>query len=113
MAKADDPRNSETFQKLLRETGKIEWKLLAPYFESGDLVMVENPLDLVMVAYRFAEDDKEQVAKWLEAGQVARLGAEQAQQLDDENPMFWAVVVAPWVLIQPVDKSSAGQQQRL
>lgn len=107
MATANDPRNSETFQKLLRETGKIEWALLAPHFESGDLVMVRNPLDLVMVAYRFAEDDKEQVGQWLEAGEVARLEAEQARQFDEENPMFWAVVVAPWVLIQPVKAPSS------
>lgn len=106
MATADDPRNSETFQKLLRETGKIEWKLLAPQLESGDLVMVENPLDLVMVAYCFAEDDKQQVAAWLEAGQVARITAEQAGHWNEENPLFWAVVVAPWVLVQPVKKSS-------
>jgi|SRR5690606_10727337 len=107
MATAKDPRTSETFQKLLRETGKIEWKLLAPQFESGDLVIIDESLDLVMVAYCFAEDNKEQVAAWLEAGQIARITAEQAAPWDEENPLFWAVVVAPWVLIQPVKKATS------
>lgn len=106
MATTNDPRSTETFQKLLRETGKIEWKLLAPQFESGDLIMVENPLDLVMVAYCFAEDDTTQVAAWLESGQVAKITPEQASPWHDENPLFWAVVVAPWVLIQPVQERS-------
>lgn len=106
MATADDPRNSDVFQKLLRETGKIEWELLAPQFESGDLVFIDESLDLVMVAYCFAEDKKQQVAAWMGAGQLSRVTAEQAAPWNEENPTFWAVVVAPWVLIQPVKKAS-------
>jgi hypothetical protein len=99
----DDLPQDETFQKLLRETGKIEWKLLSPHFESGGLVLVKNPLDLVKVAHSFATDDKKAVAAWLESGQLQRVDKDQVDAWDADNPIFWAVVVAPWVLIQPVD----------
>lgn len=103
MSEQDGLPQDETFQKLLRETGKIEWKLLSPHFESGGLVLVENPLDLVKVAHSFAVDDKEAVAAWLESGQLQRVDKDQVEVWDAANPTFWAVVVAPWVLIQPVD----------
>ena len=92
----------ETFQKLARETGKIEWKLLSSHLDSGGLVLVNNPLDLVKVAYSFAKDDKTAVAQWLEAGQIQRVEQDQTEAWDAAGPTFWAVVVAPWVLIQPV-----------
>ncbi|MCW8195956.1 DUF2288 domain-containing protein [Proteobacteria bacterium 005FR1] len=92
----------ETFQKLMRETGKIEWKLLSSHLDSGGLVLVNNPLDLVKVAYSFAKDDKVAVAQWLESGQIQRVEQGQADVWDAAEPTFWAVVVAPWVLIQPV-----------
>lgn len=93
------PRD-ETFQKLMRETGKIEWKLLASHLESGGLVLVKNPLDLVKVAYSFAKDDKNAVADWLASGDLQRVEAPQVEEWNAANPTFWAVVVAPWVLIQ-------------
>ncbi|MGQ9425604.1 DUF2288 domain-containing protein [Gilvimarinus sp. F26214L] len=96
------PEQDETFQKLVRETGKIEWKALAPHYESGGLVLVDNPLDLVKVAYSFAKDERDKVAAWMDEGRVARVSEEQMQQWNGTDPLFWAVVVAPWVLIQPV-----------
>lgn len=91
----------ETFQKLLRETGKIEWKLLAPHFDSGGLVLADASLDLVKVAHSFARDDKQAVAAWLEAGNLQRADEDQVKTWNESEPIFWAVVVAPWVLIQP------------
>lgn len=96
--------NTDTFRKLNRETGKIEWRSLAPQLEQGALVFVDKPLDLVRVAYSFARDDKTQVAQWLETGEIRRVEADQAARWDEEDPVFWAVVVAPWVLIQPVSQ---------
>lgn len=94
-------QDSEVFQKLLRETGKIDWASLAPHYESGGLVLVDSELDLVRVAYGFAEDEKESVARWLQQGQVTKVEAEQVEEWNRSKPEFWAVVVAPWVLIQP------------
>lgn len=105
MSNSQTPEQTETFQKLLRETGKIDWHSLAPHFGGGDLVLVQRELDLVHVAYSFAEDERDTVAQWLTEGRVARVEAHQVSQWDKEDPQFWAVVVAPWVLIQPVSPS--------
>lgn len=99
---ATEMEQSEVFQKLLRETGKIDWTALAPHYESGGLVLVDRELDLVKVAYSFAQDEKDSVTAWLQAGQVTRVEPEQVEQWNREKPRFWAVVVAPWVLIQPL-----------
>ena len=37
---------------------------------------------------------------WLAAGQVNALSAAQAEDLLVRDPPLWAVVVAPWVLVQ-------------
>jgi len=97
----------ETFQKLLRETGKIEWKLLAPHFDSGGLVLVDASLDLVKVAHSFAKDDKQAVAAWLDAGKLQRVDEDQVKSWNESQPIFWAVVVAPWVLMQAVSESGS------
>lgn len=112
MSSKQIPEQDETFQKLLRETGKIEWPALAPHFEGGSLVVVDPALDLVQVAHSFSQDERETVAQWLESGQVARVEAEQVSQWNREDPPFWAVVVAPWVLIQAV-QDQAGQDKPL
>ena len=57
-------------------------------------------LDLIAVALAVAEDDKARIAAWLAAGQVGKLEAQQAQDLLARDPSLWAVVVAPWVLVQ-------------
>jgi len=50
----------------------------------------------------FSMDDKEQVSRWLTAGEVAKVSDEQAKQWHEENATFWSTVVKPWVLIQPL-----------
>mgnify|MGYP003440797313 CR=1 FL=1 len=47
-----------------------------------------------------AEDDKASISAWLAAGQVNALSAAQAEDLLARDPPLWAVVVAPWVLVQ-------------
>jgi hypothetical protein len=36
------------------------------------------------------------------AGQFGKVSDEQAQHWWDEDAVLWAVVVSPWVLVQPV-----------
>lgn len=112
MSSSQTPEQSETFQKLLRETGKIEWRRLAAHYEGGSLVVVDPSLDLVRVAYSFARDEQASVAQWLENGLVSRVEAAQVNCWNQEDPQFWAVVVAPWVLIQPVCKNPQGPKRK-
>lgn len=84
------------------ETGRIDWPGLQRHFARGVLIKVAADLDLVEVAARFAADDRDAVAKWLACGRVARASTEDATEWQARPPRFWAVVTAPWVLVQEV-----------
>jgi hypothetical protein len=70
---------------------------------SGAVIFVSSDLDLVEVAYQCSEDNKLQVERWLLTGQVARVGDEQALAWHDANAEMWAVMVSPYVLVQPAE----------
>ncbi len=95
---ADDA--STLYAKLLGETAAITWEELQPFFARGALLQVAGDADLVEVALAVAEDDQAKVAVWLEGGQLSKMQAEQAQDWLEHDPDLWAVVVAPWVLVQ-------------
>ncbi len=87
------------------ETGKLTWKELERYFAHGVVIRVAHGLDLVDVAACFARDDKDSVAAWIHDGLIARASAEEALDWHQRQATFWAVVLAPWVLVQ--DDSAA------
>ncbi len=97
---------SESFEelraKLNSETGKIGWKELERHFARGVVIRVDAELDLIEVAARMARDDKQALEKWLTSGQVGRASAEDAEGWHERNAEFWAVVAAPWVLVQEI-----------
>jgi hypothetical protein len=91
---------STLYAKLLGETASITWKELQPFFAKGALLWVEPEQDLIAVAEAIAENDETRVAAWLSAGEVAKVAESRALDLLERDPALWAVVVAPWVLIQ-------------
>lgn len=88
--------------KLNAETGKLAWRELERHFARGVLIKVAGDLDLVDVALAFSRDDKAAVEAWLAAGRIARATVKDAQAWHDQQSLFWAVVAAPWVLVQEV-----------
>lgn len=86
--------------KLATETARIRWHDLQRFYAKGQVVKVAPALNLVAVAAALAEDDRQQFEQWLAADQVAAPSAEQARQWFDADAILWAVVVAPWVLVQ-------------
>ena len=91
---------STLYAKLLGETASISWKELQPFFAKGALLWVEPPLDLIEVAEAVAENDAAKVAAWMDATTVGKVSESKAMELVESDPLLWAVVVAPWVLIQ-------------
>ncbi|PTU75797.1 DUF2288 domain-containing protein [Pseudomonas mangrovi] len=91
---------SPLYAKLLSETARISWQELQPFFARGALLKVALGEDLVAIAEALAEDDPVRVATWLEGGQLCKVEAEQAQDFLARDPQLWAVVVAPWVIVQ-------------
>jgi hypothetical protein len=92
--------NEDMRVKLNGETARIAWAELQKPFARGAVVKVGAGLDLVDVAASFARDDKTAVERWLRDGSVARLTDQDARDWQERDPTLWAVVAAPWVLVQ-------------
>ncbi|MEN9423895.1 MAG: hypothetical protein RL122_1278 [Pseudomonadota bacterium] len=87
--------------RLNLETARITWSELERYFASGKVIHVAATLDLIEVATSIAEDNAAAVKQWMEAQQVDVLNDATALQWVEQQPdNLWAVVLAPWVLVQ-------------
>ena len=87
------------------ETAKIAWTDLQRFFAKGRTVFVAPDLDLVDVAWQISVDNKGVVEPWLESGHLGPVSDAQAREWLEANALMWAVVVKPWVLVQPILKS--------
>ena len=92
----------ELLNHLNLETGRLTWAEAERHFARGVMVKVAAELDLLEVAAAMAEDDKSKFVSWLETGQVAKAGTEDALRWHETQAELWAVVVAPWVLVQEI-----------
>ena len=90
----------ELRQKILLETARMDWPELARWFARGMVVIAEPRLDLVEAAACLAENDQARLQVWIEAGQIRRASDSDAKRWNAADQQFWAVVVAPWVLVQ-------------
>jgi hypothetical protein len=88
------------------ETAKIAWKELQRFFAQGYALAVSPQLDLVDAAYQVSQDNKQQVEIWMAAGQFGPVSDAQALEWLEANVLMWAVVVRPWVLVQPILQGS-------
>lgn len=88
--------------KLNLETAQLAWPELERHFARGVVIRVANGVDLVEAALQVAENNAATVQEWLANGRIARAELSDAEDWHARQPMFWAVVVAPWVLIQEV-----------
>ncbi|ARN76245.1 hypothetical protein BST96_00755 [Oceanicoccus sagamiensis] len=88
--------------KLNKETAKINWQELQRHYASGAVIAVANGNDLIEVACQFSLDNKEAVEQWLTSGAMVKVDDQQAAQWFEQQATLWAVVVAPWVLVQEI-----------
>lgn len=86
--------------KLNTETAKADWAELQPFFAKGQLIKVDNRLDLINVAAHIASDDTNSVRVWMMSGQLVKLDDDTARDWEERKPAIWTVVVAPWILVQ-------------
>jgi len=86
--------------KINAETGRIGWGELQHHFARGVVIKVAAGLDLVEVAAALAHDDRGSVEAWLRAGRIAHAETADALAWHERDAHFWAVVAAPWVLVQ-------------
>lgn len=91
-----DPGTTE--EKLEKYTGEVDWDYLRPHFESGALLYVDPGISLVEVGYALTKDDSEKVAEW----HIVTPSAPHAEYWGSTGARFLALVVSPFVLIQPL-----------
>ncbi|HRK79387.1 MAG: hypothetical protein B7X91_09295 [Hydrogenophilales bacterium 17-64-11] len=90
--------------KLNLETAQLGWPELERHFARGDVIKVAVGVDLIDAALHIAENNTASVEAWLAEGRIARAELSDAEDWHARQPMFWAVVVAPWVLVQEAVK---------
>ena len=91
--------------KLYGETARIPWKELQLFFARGVAVYVCPSLDLVEIATGLSNDDVDEFQRLMISGRIARVSDGQAALWHDNDSSVWAVVVKPWVLVQPITEA--------
>jgi hypothetical protein len=103
MAEAGSERAALLRNEYHSQTARIHWHELQTYYASGSVIYVAGGLDLVEVAVQLGLDNTAQFQQWITAGSVAVVTDEQAMAWYEANQQLWAVVAAPWVLVQQRD----------
>ena len=85
-----------------QETARAGWAELQPFFARGQTVAVSGDLDLIEVAVAFAQDRAADIQQWRSQQRVGAVSDQQAREWFQSAQELWTVVIAPWVLVQPV-----------
>ncbi|MES2298520.1 MAG: DUF2288 domain-containing protein [Pseudomonadota bacterium] len=99
--KTNPEKDTELRHKINRETARLPWAELERHFAQGNVIYVSEELDLVEVALRISHDDKENIARWMAEGKIAKVSDAQAQAWTVAGASLWTSVVSPFVLVQP------------
>ena len=100
-----------THDLLNAQTGRISWNELARYFARGLVVCVAPGEDLLAIAEVLIDDDSAALNRMMEAGRLHRADDDDARRWQARQSSFWAVVVAPWVLVQETGRSIEGTDE--
>lgn len=91
---------NEIKARLNLETSRIHWHDLQTHYARGQVVRVAADIDLLGVACELVADNKLQFEHWLASGKVGDVTPDLARAWHQSNTELWAVVIAPWVLVQ-------------
>ena len=94
---------SSDVEKLEKYIGEVGWEYLEKHYQSGALLYVDPSLDLVTVGKALTEDDAGSVANWKKSGDLVQPSTPHAFYWEESKARFTALVVSPFVLIQPVE----------
>ena len=100
MAESGAEREALLLQEYHSQTARIHWHELQKPYARGAVVQVAPGLNLVDVAVQLGMDNTAAFQRWIAAGDVAAVSDDQAREWYNQNTELWAVVAAPWVLVQ-------------
>jgi len=91
-------------EKLEKYTGEVDWKYLKPHFSSGALIYVDPSLSITEVGLALTNDETQKIQDWLKSGDLVKPSELHAQWWEENEESFTALVVSPFVLMQPKEK---------
>ncbi len=103
MAEGEAEREDLLRREYHLQTARMHWHELQTYYAHGSVIAVSPHLSLVDVAVQLGMDNTERFQRWIAAGEIAAVSDERALIWYEANTRLWAVVAAPWVLVQQRD----------
>tara|TARA_Y100000385_G_scaffold196599_1_gene203593 strand:- start:62 stop:394 length:333 start_codon:yes stop_codon:yes gene_type:complete len=97
----EDGMSSE--EKLDKYTGVVDWAYLKPHFDTGALLYVDPSLSITEVGKALADDTTKKIGAWLKSGDLVKPDELHAKWWQENPQDFTALVVSPFVLMQPVE----------
>ena len=88
-------------EKLEKYTGEVDWPYLKRHYKSGALVWVDPDLSLTEVGHAISIDDADRVKAWRRSGDLVIPSELHTLHWEESGARFLALVVSPFVLIQP------------
>jgi hypothetical protein len=84
------------------QAGRISWTELSVHFARGRLLILSPGQDMIAIAAKIIEDNAFSLEQLISASCLRRAEDKDAIEWQNRQSEFWAVVVAPWVLVQEV-----------
>ncbi len=97
---SDSDTVGDSAAQMYEQTALISWAELARYFAAGKVLVVDQKLNLVEVAAVISTDEIDKAKRWLARKEIVPATDEQAKRWGEGEQSLWAVVTAPWVLVQ-------------
>ena len=95
-------RKQTIITELNQETSKMPWTEMQKFFASGSTIYVSPEFDLLDIASDLVMDNKAHIESLMSENKVHNVTDEQATTWLSEEISVWVVVLAPYVLVQPL-----------
>ena len=100
---ADTKDRKALEQELRSQIGTADWPVLQIHAKSGNMIVLNQSVDLLTFAIAVAANDTEVVSKHIQEGAVSKPSPEEQARLKSASGEFFQfVIVAPFILVKPV-----------
>lgn len=86
--------------KILAQTALIDWPALEKFYAQGKIILVDQSVNLVDVAYHLTLNNDDVIEQLISAELLTREFNPQAKRWHETQQQVWCVVIKPWVLVQ-------------
>jgi len=90
----------ELVAKLNGETAIVAWKEIERFFAKGNLLLIDQSVDLINCAADLSLDNTKEIKPLIDAEKIQRMPIEFVKANCKPETEFWTVVVAPYILSQ-------------